>query len=237
MNWDPVTAVLFDLDGVLTPTADVHMRAWETMFTRVLDQQPTPQEPYTDQDYYAYIDGKPRYDGVQSFLDARGIDLPYGQPSDPPELASVCGLGNRKNEIFNEVLAERGIRAYPGSLRLLDALEERGIAMAVVSSSKNAPSVLAAAGIAERFPVVVDGSVATRERLPGKPNPDTFLYAASELGHEPATCVVVEDAVSGVQAGAAGGFARVIGVDRGAGRSVLRDAGADEVVSDLADLV
>lgn len=237
MNWDPVTAVLFDLDGVLTPTADVHMRAWEVMFTRVLDQQPTQQPPYTDQDYFAYIDGKPRYDGVQSFLDARGIDLPQGQPSDPPELASVHGLGNRKNEIFNEVLAEEGIAAYPGSLRLLDALEERGIAVAVVSSSKNAPSVLAQAGLADRFPVVVDGSVAGREQLPGKPRPDTFLYAAAELGHEPATCVVVEDAVSGVKAGAAGGFARVIGVDRGVGRAALLDAGADEVVTDLADLL
>lgn len=237
MNWDPVTAVLFDLDGVLTPTADVHMRAWEVMFTRVLDQQPTQQPPYTDQDYFAYIDGKPRYDGVQSFLDARGIDLPQGQASDPPELASVHGLGNRKNEIFNEVLAEEGIAAYPGSLRLLDALEERGIAMAVVSSSKNAPSVLAQAGLADRFPVVVDGSVAGREQLPGKPRPDTFLYAAAELGDEPATCVVVEDAVSGVKAGAAGGFARVIGVDRGVGRAALLDAGADEVVTDLADLL
>ncbi|WP_130012181.1 HAD family hydrolase [Serinicoccus sediminis] len=237
MNWEPVSAVLFDLDGVLTPTADVHMRAWEVMFTRVLDQQPTSQDPYTDQDYFAYIDGKPRYDGVQSFLDARGIDLPYGQPSDPPELASVCGLGNRKNEIFNEVLAEEGITAYPGSLRLMDVLEERGIAMAVVSSSKNAPSVLATAGLADRFPVVVDGSVASREQLAGKPRPDTYLYAATQLGQDAARCVVVEDAVSGVRAGAAGGFARVIGVDRGAGRSALRDAGADEVVSDLAELI
>ncbi|MFK5584988.1 HAD family hydrolase [Serinicoccus sp. LYQ131] len=237
MNWDPVTAVLFDLDGVLTPTATVHMRAWEVMFTRVLDQQPNPMSPYTDQDYFAYIDGKPRYEGVQSFLDAHGIDLPQGEPSDPPERQTVCGLGNRKNEIFNEVLEGEGIRAYPGSLRLVEALEQRGIAMAVVSSSKNAPVVLSSAGLTERFPVLVDGTVATREQLPGKPRPDTYRYAAEQLGHDPAGCVVVEDAVSGVQAGAAGGFARVIGVDRGAGRQVLLDAGADEVVSDLAELI
>lgn len=237
MNWDSVTAVLFDLDGVLTPTADVHMRAWEVMFTRVLDQQSAPQAPYTDADYYAYIDGKPRYEGVQSFLDARGIDLPPGQPTDPPELATVCGLGNRKNELFNEVLQAEGIRAYPGSVRLMDALQRRGIAMAVVSSSKNAPVVLRSAGIADRFRVVVDGTVAGHEQLPGKPAPDTFWYAAEQLGQDPATCVVVEDAVSGVRAGAAGGFARVIGVDRGAGRQVLTEAGADEVVRDLAELI
>ncbi|WP_281964616.1 HAD family hydrolase [Serinicoccus marinus] len=237
MNWDPVTAVFFDLDGVLTPTADVHMRAWEVMFTRLLERQPVPQEPYTDQDYFAYIDGKPRYEGVQDFLDARGIDLPQGEPSDPPELMTVCGLGNRKNEIFNEVLAEEGIAPYPGSLQLLDELARREIAMAVVSSSKNAPSVLATAGIADRFPVVVDGSVAAREQLPGKPAPDTFWYAARQLGHEPAGCVVVEDAVSGVRAGAAGGFHRVVGVDRGAGHATLLEAGADEVVPDLADLI
>lgn len=237
MNWDSVTAVLFDLDGVLTPTADVHMRAWEVMFTRVLDQQPTSMAPYTDADYYAYIDGKPRYEGVQSFLDARGIDLPPGTPTDPPELQTVCGLGNRKNELFTEVLQSEGIRAYPGSVALLDALQRRGIAMAVVSSSKNAPSVLRTAGLADRFPVVVDGTVAAHEQLAGKPRPDTFWYAAEQLGQEPASCVVVEDAVSGVEAGAAGGFARVVGVDRGAGRATLMEAGADEVVADLADLI
>ncbi|WP_151524233.1 HAD family hydrolase [Serinicoccus kebangsaanensis] len=237
MNWDPVTAVLFDLDGVLTPTATVHMRAWEVMFTRVLEQESATQAPYTDQDYFAYIDGKPRYDGVQSFLDARGLDLPYGDPGDSPDTLSVCGLGNRKNELFNEVLAQEGITAYPGSVQLLDALDRRGIAMAVVSSSKNAPTVLEAAGIAHRFPVVVDGTVAAREQLAGKPSPDTFLYAARQLGHEAEACVVVEDAVSGVEAGAGGPFAFVVGVDRGAGRNVLLEAGADQVVTDLAELM
>lgn len=237
MNWDPVDAVLFDLDGVLTPTAEVHMRAWEVMFTRFLDSLDEPHEPYTEQDYFDHVDGKPRYEGVADFLASRGIELPQGDPSDGPAERTVCGLGNRKNALFNEVLAAEGITAYPGSLALVDMLEGRGTAMAVVSSSKNAPEVLRTAGLADRFPVVVDGAVAAEHGIPGKPEPDTFRYAAQQLGVDPSRCVVVEDAVSGVRAGAAGGFHAVVGVDRGVGADVLRDNGADLVVTDLAELV
>ncbi|MFX0539263.1 HAD family hydrolase [Ornithinimicrobium sp. Y1847] len=238
MNWDTdtVTAALFDLDGVLTPTAEVHMRAWAALFEEVLAEHPE-QAPYTDRDYFDHVDGKPRYEGVRDFLDSRGIDLPEGDPEDDPDEQTVCGLGNRKNLKFNQILESEGIEAYPGSVALLDHLAELGTKMAVVSSSKNAPEVLRVAGLADRFPVVVDGQVAAREGLPGKPAPDTFLYAASQLGVEPAGCVVLEDAVSGVRAGAAGDFHAVIGVDRGVGSDVLRDNGADEVVTDLAELV
>ena len=236
MDWTPYDAVLFDLDGVITPTADLHMRAWAEMFTAFLDSHGV-SEPYTDDDYFAYVDGKPRYDGVRSFLHSRGIDIPEGEPSDPPDAETVCGLGNRKNDVFNAVLARDGIAPYPGSVRLLDALAERGTAVAVVSSSKNARTVLAAAHLTDRFEVVVDGVVAAELGLPGKPRPDTFLHAAERLGASASRAVVVEDAVSGVAAGRAGDFGLVVGVDRGAGERTLLDAGADVVVADLGDLL
>lgn len=236
MDWSAYDAVLFDLDGVLTPTAEIHMRAWDEMFNGFLSSL-DDQAPYTDADYFAYVDGKPRYDGVRSFLESRGLELPYGDPRDDPGGLTVCGLGNRKNEAFNEVLHRDGVTPYPGSVRLLDAVSELGLAMAVVSSSKNAPAVLEAAGLEERFPVVVDGAVAAEQNLAGKPSPETFLHAAGALGVEPTACVVVEDAVSGVEAGAAGGFGCVLGVDRGAGAATLTAAGADVVVSDLEEVV
>ena len=229
-------AVLFDLDGVLTPTADVHMRAWEQLFTDVLSAHDS-QAPYTDADYFDHVDGKPRSDGVRDLLAARGITVPEGSPDDAPGAETVNGLGTRKNLIFASILDSEGVQPYPGSVPLLDVLAERGVAVAVVSSSRNAPAVLAAAGIADRFDVVVDGNVAAKAGLHGKPAPDTFLHAAQLLGVPPASCVVVEDAVSGVQAGAAGGFAMVVGVDRGAGEQVLRDAGADVVVRDVGELL
>ncbi len=237
--WPEHDAVLFDLDGVLTPTAEVHMRAWAEMFTAFLAgwQDPSADtSPYTDADYFAHVDGKPRYDGVRDLLAARGIHLAEGQPSDPPEAETVCGLGNRKNDAFNVVLARDGVTPYPGSVALLDLLREQGMPLAVVSSSANAPAVLAAAGLADRFVTVVDGRVATALGLAGKPAPDTFVHAATECGTAPPRSVVVEDAVSGVRAGAAGGFGLVIGVDRGAGAEVLIAAGADVVVDDLEDL-
>lgn len=235
-SWSNYDAALFDLDGVLTPTAEVHMRAWEKMFNEFLAQQ-EGQGPYTEQDYFDYVDGKPRYEGVQSFLDSRNIHLPYGEPGDDPAAVTVCGLGNSKNALFTQVLRDGGIAAYPGSLQLLDHLESLGVKMAVVSSSKNAPDVLRVAGIADRFPVVIHGGVAAQKGIPGKPKPDTYTFAAQELGLDSNQCVVFEDAISGVQAGAAGGFGLVVGVDRGAGVDPLTENGADLVVSDLCELI
>jgi beta-phosphoglucomutase family hydrolase len=228
-------ALLFDLDGVLTPTADVHMRAWSRLFTPYLAAHGVA--PYTEQDYFAYIDGKPRYDGVRSLLDARGIELPQGTPDDAPDQDTVCGLGNRKNAEFTAELTEHGVEPYPGSLRFLVAAIDAGLSVAVVSSSANAKSVLRTAGILERFPVVIDGMVAREDGLAGKPAPDTYLDAASRFGLTAAECVVVEDATSGVAAGRNGSFGLVVGVDRGAGADALRENGADVVVTDLADLI
>lgn len=233
IQWKRFAAFLFDLDGVLTPTAEVHERAWSIMFNEFLGDRP----PFTQDDYLAYVDGRPRYDGVRTFLASRGIQLPEGQPSDPPGQGSVCALGNRKNQLFTEVLERDGIAAYPGSIALLDELATRGVKTAVVSSSRNAPDVLRAAGLAPRFDVVVDGAVAAAEHLPGKPRPDTYLYAATRLGTTAAQSVVVEDALSGVTAGRAGQFGLVLGVDRGAGAEALHAAGADAVVADLVELL
>jgi beta-phosphoglucomutase family hydrolase len=229
-------AVLFDLDGVLTPTADVHMHAWQRMFTEYLEKAGVA-EPYSENEYFDHIDGKPRYDGVRSFLASRGLQLPDGDPSDPPDADTVCGLGNRKNDVFAAVLAEEGVQPYPGSVAWLDELATLDKQVAVVSSSRNARPVLEAAGLAHRFDVVVDGLVAAAESLSGKPAPDTFLHAARQLDVPPARAVVVEDALSGVQAGRAGNFGLVIGVDRGTGAERLREAGAGVVVADLAELV
>ncbi|WP_017934120.1 HAD family hydrolase [Nocardioides sp. Iso805N] len=237
MTWARYRAILFDLDGVVTPTAVVHMRAWSEMFNAFLQEHAPDQPPYTDSDYFAHVDGKPRYDGVRDFLASRGITLPEGSSDDPPTAETVRGLGNRKNDAFNAVLERDGVEAYPGSVAFLDHLRELAIPLAVVSSSANAPAVLEAAGLLDRFAVVVSGAVAEEHHLAGKPAPDTFLYAAGVLGSDPGDAVVLEDAVSGVRAGAAGGFGLVVGVDRGAGHDTLRDAGAGLVVDDLADLV
>ncbi|WP_075829779.1 HAD family phosphatase [Cellulosimicrobium sp. CUA-896] len=227
-------AVLFDLDGVLTPTAALHMRAWERLFAPFGAARGLA--PYTEADYFAHIDGKPRYDGVATFLGSRGVELPWGEPTDAPGEDTVCALGNRKDEIVNRMFAEEGIAPYPGSVRFLDDVTAAGVEVAVVSSSRNTPTVLEAAGLAARFEVVVDGNVAAREHLAGKPAPDTYRRAADLLGVPAAEAVVVEDAISGVQAGAAGGFGLVVGVDRGVGAEALRAHGADVVVSDLGEL-
>ncbi len=229
------SAVLFDLDGVLTPTAIAHEHAWERTFVEVLAELGIDR-PYTPADYFAQLDGKPRYEGVAAMLASRDVTLPWGEPSDAPSMLTVCGIGNRKNTAFAAVLAEEGVTAYPGSVALLDALQAAAIPVAVVSSSRNARAVLGAAGLLPRFSVIVDGAYATEHGLPGKPAPDTFLEAARLLGTEPSRAAVVEDAISGVRAGAAGGFAPVIGVDRGAGGPALRAAGADLVVEDLGAL-
>ena len=228
--------VLFDLDGVLTPTAEVHMHAWRKMFTDLFSAWGISPE-YTDDDYYRYLDGKQRYEGVASLLRSRDVEIPWGDPSDPPTADTVSGVGNRKNEVFAAVLRADGIAPYPGSLALIERLRAAGTPIGVVSSSKNAEEVLAAAGIRGFFPVVVDGVVAAREGLRSKPEPDMFAEGARMLGVDPARSAAVEDAHSGVASAAAAGFALVVGVDRGAGAQALLDLGATLVVDDLAAFV
>ena len=235
---DSHAAVLFDLDGVLTPTAEVHRRAWKRTFDRVLSAHLGDTAPeFSVDDYLTYVDGKQRYDGVHSFLRSRGIDLPKGNPSDPPSLDTEAGIGNLKNDEFNAVLAEHGVAPYPGSVALVDHLDGAGVRMAIVSSSANARAVLTASGLIDRFEVIIDGVAARERELAGKPAPDTFLAAARDLGVAASDAVVVEDALSGVEAGVAGGFSLVIGVDREGQASALRSAGAHLVVDDLAELV
>jgi alpha,alpha-trehalase len=235
-------AVLFDLDGVLTDTARVHAACWKRMFDAFLERSAErsgePFRPFDpDGDYRHYVDGKPRYEGVRDFLASRGIELPEGDPADPPGRETLCGLGNRKNELIGEALASEGVEVYQGSVELVRRLRARGLRTAVVSSSKNCAAILAAAGIAELFELRLDGEVAARQDLAGKPAPDTFLRAARLLGVEPARAVVVEDAISGVQAGRAGGFGLVVGVDRHGDAGALRANGADVVVGDLGELL
>ena len=229
-------AVLFDLDGVLTPTAEVHMHAWRTMFEELFAQWGI-EPPYTERDYFDHLDGKKRYDGVAALLRSRDVEVPWGDPSDPTSADTVCGIGNRKNDVFARVLRADGIAPYPGSVQLLDALAAVDMPVSVVSSSKNAEEVLTAAGIRDRFPVVMDGVIAERDHLASKPAPDVFVTAARMMQVDPARSVAVEDAISGVQSAAAGGFGLVVGVDRGAGEDALLAAGADVVVSDLAEFV
>ncbi len=226
MDWSRHRAVLFDLDGVITPTAVVHEHAWAELFA---------PWGFTADDYLTYVDGKPRYDGVRSFLASRDVTLPEGTPDDPPGDETICALGNRKNEVFNAILERDGVTAYPGTVEVLDHLDGLGIPQAIVSSSKNARAVLRAAGMGDRFPHVVDGVTAIDEGLAGKPDPAMFLRGAELLDVAPAVTVVVEDASSGVAAGAAGGFAFVLGVDRGGNRTALLACGADAVVDDLAE--
>jgi beta-phosphoglucomutase family hydrolase len=233
--WTGASAILFDLDGVLTPTATVHEQAWQELFDSYLASRPGVTG-YSESDYFDHIDGKPRFDGVRDFLASRGIVLPEGPTDDDPANTTVQGLGNRKNGIFNDIVSA-GVEPFDGSVRFLEAALARGLKVAVVSSSRNAPAVLEAAGLSHHFTVVVDGVVAAREGLPGKPSPATYQYAARLLELPSTECVVVEDAVSGVQAGQAGSFHSVIGVDRGAGRQTLLDAGATVVVNDLDELL
>jgi beta-phosphoglucomutase family hydrolase len=237
VDWNRYGAVLFDLDGVITPTAVVHMAAWSELFNGYLADQHPEQPPYTAADYFSQVDGKPRYDGVRDFLASRGLSLPEGTSDDPGTELTVRGLGNRKNDTFNAVLDRDGVEPYAGSIVLLDHLREVGVPLGVVSSSANARHVLEAAGLLDRFETIVDGTVAEELGLAGKPAPDTFLHAAQALGVPAADAVVIEDAVSGVAAGLAGGFGLVVGVDRGAGQTALMNAGADVVVTDLSHLV
>jgi beta-phosphoglucomutase family hydrolase len=239
---DHITTCLFDLDGVLTQTAKVHNAAWKAMFDAYLRERSArtgePFVPFDSAgDYHSYVDGRPRADGVRTFLDSRGIHLPEGSPDDPPNVESVNGLGNRKNVMVLERIREQGVEVYPGSLAYLHAARDAGLRRVVVSASANAEEVLAAAGIADLIEVRVDGKVLAAEGLRGKPHPDTFLHAAALVKAEPREAAVFEDATAGVQAGAAGEFGYVVGVDRVGQADALRAHGASIVVLDLADLL
>jgi len=239
--WERYDAVLFDLDGVLTDTAGVHADCWKRTFDEFLsrraDRTGDPFQPFDiEGDYRLYVDGRRRYDGVRGFLHSRGIGLPEGSVDDPPDAETVCGVGNRKNVLVNQALEEGGVEVYPGSVDLVRALRDAGLKTGVVSSSANCAAVLRAAEIENLFEVRVDGKVAAELGLPGKPAPDTFLEAARELGVDAKRTVVVEDAISGVQAGRDGGFGLVIGIARHDEPGVLREQGADLVVSDLGEL-
>jgi beta-phosphoglucomutase family hydrolase len=239
---DGVRGCLFDLDGVLTQTAKVHDAAWKEMFDAYLrERAQRTGEPFVPfdpvKDYDEYVDGKPRPDGVRSFLESRGITLPDGGDDDPPSAETVHGLGNRKNVILLRRIREDGVEAYPGSVAFVRAVKEAGLPRAVVSSSANCRAVLVAAGIEDLFDVRIDGLVAERDHLRGKPAPDTFLAGARALGLKPTAGAVFEDALAGVAAGRAGGFGFVVGVDRAGQAQALRDHGADVVVTDLSELM
>jgi len=239
---DRFDAVLFDLDGVLTDTAKIHAACWKEMFDDFLRQRATDNdEPFRPfdigTDYKLYVDGKARFDGVQSFLESRSIHLPYGNPDSSPSDETICGLGNRKDEMVKEAIKSKGVEAYEGSVAFVRHLRSQGIKTAVVSASSNCEAVLKTADIADLFDVRVDGEVAARLKLAGKPAPDTFLKAAEQLGVAPNRAVVVEDAISGVQAGRDGGFGLVIGVDRKGDAKSLWENGADIVVADLGELL
>lgn len=239
---DRFDALLFDLDGVLTKTAAVHAAAWKQTFDELLRARAEAHgEPFVPfdvaTDYPTYVDGKPRYDGVQSFLASRGVDLPWGSPSDPPGSTTVCAVGNRKNELVQQLLRTQGVEVFPDAIDLLRRARTQGFRTAVVSSSKNCLEVITAAGIADAFDARVDGYAVEDGGLAGKPAPDTYLEAARQLGVPPARAVVLEDAVSGVQAGHAGGFGLVVGVDRVGHADALRANGADVTATDLATLL
>jgi len=236
-----IRACLFDLDGVLTQTAKVHAAAWKEMFDAFLQERVRTGEKFVPfdrvADYDQYVDGKPRYDGVRSFLASRGIQLPEGDPNDPPSAETVHGLGNRKNELVLALLKRDGVEAYEGSVRYVRAVRAAGLHTAVVSASANCKDVLEAAGIEGLFEVRIDGIVVEQRHLRGKPAPDTFLAAAKEVGVQAAEATVFEDALAGVEAGRAGHFGFVVGVDRTGQRQALLEHGADVVVSDLAELL
>lgn len=239
---DSITACLFDLDGVLTQTAKVHARAWKQMFDEFLRQRAegdgedfVPFDAHDD--YDTYVDGKPRYHGVRDFLASRGIELPQGTPEDDPGEETVDGLGNRKNELVVALIEKDGVEPYEGSVRYLHAARDAGLRRAVVSSSANCKEVLVAAGIEDLLELRVDGLVTDEQKLRGKPAPDTYLYAAKELGVDPRQAAVFEDALSGVESGRAGGFGCVVGVNRVGQADALREHGATHVVDDLSELL
>ncbi len=239
---DQFDAVLFDLDGVITQTSHVHARCWKTMFDEFLQQfaktHNIPFQPFDiDKDYGKYVDGKPRYEGARSFLESRGISLPQGDEKDPAGKETVCGLGNRKDELVKAAIEAGEVKVYESSITLVRKLREEGFKLGVVSSSKNCEAILKVVGILDLFSIRVDGLVAAALKLPGKPAPDTFKKGAELLGVEPSHTVVVEDALAGVEAGKRGNFGLVIGVDRLGQAEALKENGADIVVQDLGELL
>jgi beta-phosphoglucomutase family hydrolase len=239
---DRYEAVLLDMDGVVTDTASIHASCWKVMFDEFLEKRTQGNaEPFrsfdVDADYRLYVDGKPRYQGVRDFLKSRGIVLPDGTPEDPSSDESVCGLGNRKNELVNDRLASGGVEAYPGTVAFLKYLRRINIKTAVVTSSQNCHTVLQAAKVEDLFDARVDGNVLFEQGLAGKPAPDSFLKAAEMLGVVPERSVVIEDALSGVRAGVQGGFGLVIGVARKGNAEELKAQGAHRVVNDLGELL
>ncbi|MEU5629627.1 beta-phosphoglucomutase family hydrolase [Streptomyces tendae] len=234
---DDIQACLFDLDGVVTRTAVVHAAAWKETFDAFLrERDGAGFRPFTDSDYDQYVDGRPRADGVRSFLASRGVELPEGSPDDPPDAQTVNGVGNRKNELLLEKIRTDGVEPYEGTLRYIDAVRGAGIATAIVSSSANTRDVLRSIDAERLFDVRIDGVVARERKLPGKPHPDTFLAAARDLGVEPSRAAVFEDALAGMDAGRSGHFGYVVGVDRVGQTDALYAHGADRVVKDLAEL-
>ena len=239
---DQYDAVLFDLDGVITDTANMHAASWKQMFDAYLQKRAVERgEPFRPfdiaTDYRLYVDGKPRFNGVRDFLTSRGIQLPEGSPDDPAQAETVGGLGNRKNNLINEVIEQVGVEPYEGSVKLIHQLHHQGFKIAAVTSSQNCEAVLKAAKLDAFFEVRVDGNTIDAQQLAGKPAPDTFLMAAQRLGVEPKRAVVVEDAISGVQAGRHGNFGLVVGVARKGNDEELRHHGAHLVVHDLSELV
>lgn len=242
LDLEGMDAVLFDLDGVLTDTASLHAQAWKQMFdeflTRWCEAHDHPFQPFSiERDYLQYVDGKPRLEGVASFLESRRIVLPDGVAEDSPEQDTIHGLAKRKNELVLGLIRDSGVKPFDGSIRFVEHVRDQGLRTAVVSSSRNAGEVLRAAGIEDLFEARVDGIVAAELGLPGKPAPDTFVECARRLDTTPKRSIVVEDAVVGIQAGRLGGFGLVIGIDRGDNGARLEDEGADIVVADLGTLV
>ncbi|MFB3122752.1 MAG: trehalose-phosphatase [Candidatus Binatia bacterium] len=238
LNFD---AIIFDLDGVVTDTAKVHASAWKGLFDTYLRlRESREKEPFSpfdkESDYLTFVDGKPRYEGVKSFLESRGIVIPYGHPSDGPDQETICGLGNKKNKLFVEVLNREGVEVFPSTLDLIKTSKSRGIKVAIVSSSKNCQAVLKIAGIENLFDARVDGVVSVSMGLKGKPNPDIFTKSAELLASDISRSVVVEDSIAGVEAGKTGDFGMVIGIDRRNHSAGLREKGADLVVRDLEEI-
>ena len=233
-------AVIFDMDGVVTRTAGLHARAWRRLFDEYLDTRRARGDDQATfdpvRDYLAWLDGKPRYDGVQSFLEARNIEIPFGLREDADDAETVCGLGNRKDRYFEEILVAEGVTVFESTVERIGELRALGVRTALGTSSRHGARIMRMAGITDQFHVIADGNTIRERSLKGKPSPDLFLEAARELGVPPARSTVVEDAVAGVQAGRRGGFACVIGVNRGDNHEALAEAGADRVVEDLAEL-